>query len=349
MGNKLLVCSAIIFIALGSITISGCGKNAMGPTAPEVVNQPAAVAAPPAMTAEPAPDENAETEAACVRHPSKINKGKNFKRYIWNWRSHVPSFMLKFYAHVLCGWYGRLSTFPHPLKHLVSNKLFMALMIKFGEDRVIMEKVLAVLALGWAPGDGTNPGNFEVESTLLPKEWNPGRGFYGELKPGWFTHVNSVVGYEFYSTNAEGVKLQVVSGSTPGNIYDNASDVRMFEWIFSYLEPAPNWRVAGINMKLDNRMSDRLSFEGSIFELDSTEISINIYMNKNDKAAFFSVENIGTGDFKLQLTFLADGSGTGFVKVKNSCGEIDTYNYTIDPHGRGYYTKNGGHKHYFHL
>jgi hypothetical protein len=339
MSSKNIICAVALFLALGSLTFSGCGKNVMGPTSPQVAPSAASQATTPGSTVGTA-TKPGETDAACVREREQQNRGKHYDKYVWSWKGDVAKYTRNFWEHIVASWYADFQI-PNPFQHLTSNALFLMLVHKFDLDDAIMAKTLEVLSLSWAPGWNTNPGNFTPEVSLLPMDWNQCKGFQQPLYTGWKTHFNSVKGYEFHATNPDGDLCNITAGSAPYNVFNNEKGViELFEYEYEYYNHLNQTAMA--NFQLRHYGLPELDFTGSITSLDGNIISILITLADTDKSGVY---NIQTPEIWLQLRFAADGSGGGFVKKGQNHQYTDDYEYTVDKHGCGYYTLNGGEKH----
>lgn len=313
-------------LALG-ISVSGCGKNIVGPTTPNETSVQAAGGT------------SAESmDAACFGRSNRF----------WS-RGMLQVFLLRFLtpkmfedvADDVTGLFLTSPTVRKELRGIVFSPLFRIFMFETGAGRFMFNKTLRVLSRSWYPGIGSSPNEYSPELTLFPYAYSKRRGFHGSMLPGWFMAGGA---YTIISTNSAGDRVQYVTSSGEKDVYQNQKEFYAFQW--SLFERTS---VSYANINFDVIVnSDRISlYDTHVREhADGDMIFQNVWTSLQDKSSHFGV-GCTDGKIDANLTFDATGAGGGTLTLENSAGTMDTFEFVQNATGHGYWTKNGGRKRYY--
>jgi hypothetical protein len=329
MRRKQLVYGIFLLNIVIVFALSGCGKNSMGPSTPTLQNYPQQV-----FSSEPEGD----FQVACKE-----------QEHYWpqRERGRILGFltepMIEFIANYLTSRYMTFPEFKINLHRVIETRLFRIVVFRMGVGQMIMKKFLRIVSQTWAPGWGTNPMNFNYEISLLPYDFSFARGFHGLFHPGW----GNGNGYHLESFAANGDRVIVQSKTAITNIYQNQTNVQDIEWFYQYVptvyDPSTNRTAKGARISFNYApYSHRFgfSYQTNLDENADTISLFDVSASCIDQSANVSVGS-SQGKLNIQMTFNAQGIGSGTLDILNSHGFIDHYEIVTTSYDHGYWTKNG--------
>jgi hypothetical protein len=360
MGKKLVnkYTVGIFLLALTSLTIFGCGKSVVGPTAPQAISSQVLGAVQQSTAISGANAEANSFQAACLGKKGKWTN-RTFCACLLKFN---PWSVKKFINNVL-----KLDVVDPEVKSTVQRilrcRLFYIITFRCGLGHYLFKACLGVLKQSWSPGLGTNPGGFDPEVTLFPYAWNPYSGFYGDLESRGWTNGE---GYYFKSTNVHVPETftKITTKSYFNNvegydIYKNNEEANEIFWDFMHSPKKGTGELSWINLGLFLNSSStqwmqciviKSSHNGSpvIREPNGNYIYFTeVRASTQNKAAVCNMSSTRDG---LNMTFELDeaGKGGGTLSIPNSQGVIDEYYFKVKRgNGRSYWTKNNGRKNFF--
>jgi hypothetical protein len=330
----------IIVIAIASTLWTGCGKNVMGPTAPTaLVAQQVGAAETMALPGA----EQGTVEAAC--------KGRDRK---WNdqlFHHHLGLFnhgqIRKWIMFIVRDWFQD-EDLTNTMENILSSKLFYIITFKCGVGTLLFWESLKILAETWYPGLDTNPAQCTAEITLLPYQWDPHSGFYGEFLSEW----GNGRGYHLTSYTPLNDKIELFTSSSINNIYKNVKPIISLQWNYAFIPNEVNnptgkpkilfYSVA--NMYYMERLTLFWAQPQFLQKGDEKIIGQEVWASTQDKSARCLITSRDSDMLNMDLQFDATGAGGGTVVVRNWHGQVDNYFFDVKASGHGYYTKNGGKK-----
>lgn len=312
----------------------------MGPTAPQAKSSQALDAVQQSTTiSAPSVDSNS-FQAGCFRGKRRGNPWSQARYYAYLMKFN-PGSVRKF-GNILCKGYFTDPEVKRTVRRILRCRLFYIITFRCGLGRYLFKACLGVLKHSWFPGPGTNPGGFDPEVTLFPYAWNPHCGFYGPLMLGWYSFHNGTTYYKYdhYNVTPNGDRTEVSTYSYDGDIYQNQNNINQFGWYFLYTDKTGN--QGSIKLKVDY-LDSTLGIHNmtEIVEMDANHISFReVWASTRDKSGCC---RITSSDLDMNLNFEPSGKGGGHLKIGD-----DLYEFTVRKGGRhGFWTKNGGRKHYF--
>lgn len=349
MGEKFVnkVKISALLLALTSLTIFGCGKNVVGPTAPQAKSSQALDAVQQSTIVSGTNEDANSLQAAC--------SGKKRKYTRWSHRK-FNAYLLKFnpwsvkkFGNVLCNGYFTDPEVKRTVRRILRCRLFYIITFRCGLGPYLFKACLRVLMQSWFPGPGTCPNGFDdPEVTLFPYAWNRHRGFYGEFNLGWHNGVQYF--FESYNSDTDGDRTTVCTYTGDGDIYQNQNNINQFTWDFSYV-PHENGDDSSIRFTIGyfyNKQKLMIMDKTKIKEAYLNTINFpEVWASTQDKSGCCEISSTN-GELNMLLNFKPSGKGKGYLEIINRRGNMDTYNFTVWKGGRhGYWTKNGGRKRYF--
>jgi len=319
-GACVLFLTAIIFV-------SGCGKNIVGPSTPNTVSS---------QTIENT--SSASVSTACV------GKGKGF----WT-QAILQAYLLKFVspksletASLVLSDQLISPEVRKTVYGVVSSRLFKIVVFRTGLGNLLVSKYLRILSECWYPGNNSSPKGYSPEITLLPYKWLHARGFYGDLQTGW----GNGHGYHLESYTPAGDYTLVETYSSPGNLYHNETNFNNFLWRINVFPSTGNYAQISFGLGSVQGLLQLDSYS-NMREVNGSQIDFNdVWASLTDKSGrCYFASNDGT--LEMNLNFIADGSGSGFLKIPNPCGKVVRYEFVQNANGHGYWSVDGGKKHYF--
>lgn len=335
----------VLLMAGVMISVAGCGKNVVGPTAPEVIVSSAEVSEQSGSEADKLADESEAANASChaavpagKRSYNSLKYKYQVKRYV---RKHIGRYLRNFRT-LKSLWF-----FSPPYRmawyHLVlSNKLFVNIVWRFNIDRQIIATAMEIMAQAYRPGDSTNPGNFNPEVTLFPFKWiGFWRGGFDNtnLLPGWEVVPNSTDGYVFNTRNENNDLVSIDTKSYLVDVYTNNYDIRRFHWIYSHDPVGLDFYKIELEMQ-DQPELKRYKLDLRLNAPDGVVTDVDIWRSTEDASGSFRILKTD-GTLSLNLTFDAQGNGGGTLTILNKQGQMDHYHYVVDIAGKSYFTING--------
>ncbi len=353
--------AGVFLIALTSLTIIGCGKNVVGPTAPQAISSQVLDAVQQSTAVSGANTDANSLQAACLG-----NKGK---RYRWTHR-RFNAFLSKFNPWSVKKFINKVLKLHvddpevrKTVKHILSSRLFYIITFRCGLGPYLFKACLRVLMQSWSPGLGTYPDGFDnPEVTLFPYAWNPYSGFYGDLDDlesrGWTngegyylesrnTHIpetfTSIVTKSYFNNTASG-----------HDIYKNEKANEIY-WDFKYSPKLGMLSWISMGLFLNSTVTQQCiviknSSNGApiIREPNGNQIFFgNVRASTQNLAAVCNMSSTKDGlDMKFELD--ESGKGGGKLFIPNGQGGIDEYYFKVKKaNGRSYWTKNDGRKNFF--
>jgi len=338
----------LVVIALTILTLSGCGKNVVGPTAPESLTSSSntqALAAIDPDAAEVVPELSGSTvESACHHRGKKKWSRYMYHRYLFKFR---PWRVKRIGRLIIEEWFDD-PDLTRTICNILSSRLFYIVTFRCGVGPLLFIKSLKILSQTWFPGLNTNPQGCDPEVTLLPYRWNLRNGFYGDRLPGW-TNGN---GYQFQARTPEQDYVSLETKSYTNNIYQNETPIFTILWRYVYfpLEYVPGERFTRIiRLRFSNAYWDKkFIIHDSRIEEDHEKVAVEeLWASTENKSARCKIVSYNTDLLNIDLQFDETGAGGGTVDIKNWWGKINHYEFVVYSNGHGYYTKNGGRKRRF--
>ncbi len=333
----------ITLIAFASLTLSGCGKNTLGPTAPAALAPQAA----PAVLADgvSAPDEVVAAGSSGGNNGYGYVKGRKKAwqhHHFSHYRRLLNYLFVRFFARYLAlKWFEDPDVF-HTVKRIVNSPMFFVVYVRCGVGDFLVNKVLRILSDTWFPGIGTNPSGCDPEVTLLPFRWKMGRGFYGGRLDGW--GKNDVYKLESWTPDLDCVSLETNSHEV--DIYENQTPIITYKWKYDFKPfDSVNGVSRFIGLKVKHQPWDKIliipggKYDTRIRENGNCIIADDVWASTENKSACCSVSSLGTGGLTINLLFAEDGSGDGSLDIERN-GSNDHYEFVVKCNGHGYYIKN---------
>jgi hypothetical protein len=236
------------------------------------------------------------------------------------------------------------------IKSILSSRLFYIVVFHHGAGWVLVDMFFRIVSHAWSPNPNENPGDFPVKVTLLPYDWDRHQLFHGGLHAGWVLPRPGAYVLDQYNADHKRVNIgttTIAEELIDGDLYQNQSNFKLYRWQFSTgVSPAS----ASVWFQYNPEpVAQLLSFERSSTFMDeyfNTLIFDEVWASTKDKSARCQI-NSYPACLTTDFTFAADGSGSGFMDIKNVFGTMTHYEYTQYANGHGYWTKNGGKKHKF--
>lgn len=340
----------VIVIALASMLGTGCGKNVMGPTAPTalVAQQVGGSHIASADSVSLPGMEDGTVEAACHGKGGGKKWGEHHFRHYQGLFNYGQ--VKRWTMFLIREWFQDPELIT-TVDNILSSRLFFIVTFKCGVGPLMFLESLKILAETWFPGLGTNPAQCTAEITLLPYRWDPNSGFYGAFLSEWGNGRN----YHLTSFTPKNDKIEMFTGSSINNIYQNQKPIDIISWEYNFIANAIN-NPTGVDKSLvlsfaNMYPEDRLilfPFNAQFFQRGDEKVIANeVWASTKNKSARCLIVSQDTNLLNMDLQFDATGAGGGTVAVRNWRGFVDQYVFVVKANGHGYYTKNGGKKHNF--
>lgn len=327
-GNKAGRTWAVLLgVAFMMFTLTGCGKNVLGPTAPTLTT---------AANASLSDAGDQVLDAECTKPGSFWNHGRlnsliqrlvHVKHIHWLVEQLVNAFFTD-------------PAVRETFWNIVSSKPFQLIAVDWGLGALLLQDSIRILAYSWYPGLGSTQNGFEPEVTLLPFAWSPAGGFdYPNYLSGW----HNGVGYALTSVNPEGNTVTLSTYSQPGNIFQNQQNLDFFSWRYRRhpVSGPDDWLQFDLNT-----FGDRLTLDSTSQITQPPNFSISfedVWASTADKSARCYLSDY-LGTLLVRFEFAPDGSGGGFMEIPTKHGVV-RYDLTHYANGHGYWTKDGGKPH----
>lgn len=335
-GVNLLFC-----LGLGMVlSIAGCGKNSLGPTAP--TGSSSFLQTPASSGADIFQAEGEETQFEISCHTGADHPACGEMQRISN--------------QLLHRWFTRF-TGTNPFERLwTANPVFTKIMRHFQIDQYLLKKSARIIGQVWSPSPAVNPGNFSPKVTLFPKDWNPREGFNGNLHDGWMGHANHGFVYSLGTHDPDGKLtgplynanrdlVQISTFTFPDDMYAGQASIQKFVWNLGYSTASEEGYINYLDVDyFPADQSTHLSW--TLFEGNEPNAKVNFMVFNQSHQAMYHVQS-GDNTLILDLRFNTDGSGGGTLDRLNKQGSMDHYDFTVYPNGHGFWLKNNTKKHTF--
>lgn len=339
--SKQVLLNLIVIALASTLLTTGCGKNVMGPTAPSALKASSVQV----VTADASGSEEGTVDAAC-------HKGKKWTdHYLRHYLGLFNYGQVKRWTMFFIRDWFQDEDLTNTMHNILSSRLFYIVTFKCGVGTVLAWETLKILAETWFPGLGTNPAQCDPEITLFPYRWNSDCGFYGEFLSEW----GNGRGYHLTSYTPKNDKIELFTSSSINNIYKNVKPVISLQWNYAFIPDEvnnPNGKpkilfYSFANMYYIERLTLFWAQPQFLVDGDEQIIGQEVWASTQDKSARCKIVSQNSNLLNMDLQFDATGVGGGTVAVRNWHGQVDSYFFDVKANGHGYYTKNGGKKHYF--
>lgn len=343
MKQTLLKLVIVSLAALTSLTLTGCGKNTMGPTSPDsLTTQTAQGVATDAAEVVPELKEGV-SETLCHNGYGHKWSSHMYRWYLWKCNPWFMHHLIKFLVNK---WFEDAALTAR-VDSILKSAVFNIILYKCGVGPLLTLKSIKLLSKTWFPGLNTNPRGCDPEITLLPYAWNWGQGFYGDRLPGW----GNGNGYYLASRTPEQDYVNLDVKSFLNNVFMNESSIYAIQWRYTYFPF--DMENGDIPQRLRARFTNaywdkRLVFDDTLLEEDHSKIIVEeLWASTEDKSARCKIISQNAEWLNMDLQFDATGAGGGTVDIQNWRGQVVHYVFVVNGSGHGYYTKNGGKKRRF--
>jgi hypothetical protein len=331
--------------ALTSLTLSGCGKNVVGPSAPGTLTKTTQAQAVDADAAEVVAElaDDSGMDANCHGRNKKVWSRYMFRYYLFKFNPWVVN---RITNQIVRKWFED-EALTKRFRKITKSRMFYIVTFRCGVGPMLFLKSLKILAKTWVPGLNTNPRNTDPEITLLPYRFRLGQGFYGERLPGW----GNGNGYHVEGSTPEGDLIFLETKSFASNIFMNESPIYAIQWRYSYfpVDMSNGDIPQALRMRFTNAYWDKkMIVDDAKLEEDGARIYVDeMWASTENKSAVCKISSLNTEDLNIDLQFDELGAGGGTVDIKSWRGRINHYEFVVRANGHGYYIKNGGRKRRF--
>jgi hypothetical protein len=326
-------CFRVRFLLIGGLimmlALTGCGRNALGPTAP-TLNAASSVSLDS--------DEDNVLGAECTGPGSHWTASRVMallKRFVHH--GHIQSL-----GERILQLYITDPAVRSTVWNVLTSKPFRLVFFEWGLGARLVKDCLRILAYSWYPGLGSTQNGFTPEVTLLPFAWSPAGGFnYPNYLSGW----HNGAGFLLESVNPAGHVATLNTFSEPGIIYHNENNLNHFYWQYTVRYPDPPAPSDWIQFDL-NTYGNRITLDSSSMITQPGKVSVSfedVWAATLDRSAKCYLSDY-FGALKARFDFIADGSGSGYLEMPSKHGVV-RYDLVHFADGHGYWTKNGGKRH----
>ncbi len=330
---KKLTLGLVLMLSALLVMTAGCGKNAVGPTTPSM-----------SLESEELSDTAAMQEYSIACHRGEGGLGPRAWMYRFMMRL-TPVKILQTSDEISEGYFTDPEV-KRTVKRVLTSRLFYLIAFNHGAAYLMVDTFIRIISNAWSPEGDENPGAFPAKVTLFPRDWNRHQLFHGQLQAGWLNPGPGRYVMDQYNATNQRVTLNTstIDMDTDGDFYQNQNNFRVYRWYFGTSINLARAKVSfQYNPEPDMRL---LSFDGQSTFTDedgSMIIFDEVWASVKDKSARCHIRS-SSGVLDINLTFAADGSGSGSMDIRNVFGATTHYDYVQYANGHGYWKKNGGKK-----